>query len=96
MLHQSAVGLDQLKQMSESHAATDEEIAALRGGEGVPAARGPGENFTALNGDLATVYNIVESTDSAPTTQSVAAIAALQSTLQRLQIRLLALSKPVR
>ncbi len=88
MMHQTKVALDDLKTMSDNKSAPEDQVAELRGvgrRRGAPAA---GDNFTSVNGDLSTVYNLIESSDSAPTSQAVAAVATLQGTLKRLQSRL--------
>jgi hypothetical protein len=42
---------------------------------------GPAQNLGKLNGDLATLLDIVEGADAEPTTQTVAATAALEQAL---------------
>ena len=57
-------------------AALDAKLAALEGGGGGRGGRGGanGASFSALNGELATLYGIVEGADAAPTTPALTAI----------------------
>ena len=49
-----------------------------------PPAASPLSDLTALNGDLATAYDVVEGADRAPTTQAVSAVAHLEQRLKAL------------
>ena len=49
-----------------------------------PQAPSPLSDLTALNGDLATAYDVVEGADRAPTTQAVKAVAHLEQRLKAL------------
>jgi len=65
--------------------ALDEKAAALEGGGARASARRSGSddhNLVQLNGELATVFNVIEGPDSAPTTQVVANSGDLDRAIQ--------------
>jgi hypothetical protein len=68
-------------------AALEQRIAAFEGQGGRGGGGGGGPSFAGLNGELASLYNIIEGADVAPTTQAVAAVrdrlAALDTLLTR-------------
>ncbi|HEX9154052.1 MAG TPA: hypothetical protein VF819_00735, partial [Nitrospira sp.] len=69
----------------------DKKAAALEGSSrefNGPGGGGDGEdNLTRLNGELGTVYEIIDSADATPTTQAVASVAELQKSLTSLLAR---------
>jgi hypothetical protein len=70
--------------VADAIAALDAKAAALEGGAGGGrGGRGGGAStsFTALNGELAALYGIVQGSDHAPTTQAIAALTDLKSQL---------------
>jgi hypothetical protein len=62
--------------VAEAVSALDSKVAALEGSGGGRGGRAgaPSASFTSLNGELATLYGIVEGADAAPTSQALAAI----------------------
>jgi len=66
--------------------ALDAKLAALEGGGGGRGGRGSsgGASFAALNGELASLYGIVEGADAAPTMPALAAIADRERALNSL------------
>lgn len=64
--------------------ALDKKVAALEGGarsvEG-PGPEGGQENFSRLNGELAQLLEVIDGSDSTPTTQGVVTVVAIQKTL---------------
>jgi hypothetical protein len=66
--------------------ALDTKAAALEGGAGGRGGRGggPTTSFTALNGELASLYGIVHGADRAPTTQALAALSDVRQQLASL------------
>ncbi len=81
---------DQLKTLKEktgegtvasSLAALDQKVAAIEGAPGGFGSRGGGSGLARLAGEMLSVMNIADDADAAPTTQAVAASAALQKSL---------------
>ena len=83
LIHQSREGLQQVQQVQQVRNAGSQPAEV--------AAPNTAENFTSLNGDLTSLYTLIESSDTAPTSQAIAAVATLQATTKRLQARLAAL-----
>ncbi|MGB7620976.1 MAG: glycoside hydrolase [Terriglobia bacterium] len=79
------------EKLTDTIAALDKKAAALEGTSrefGDPGRRGGGEDdLTRLNGELGTVYEIIESADATPTTQAVAAVAGLQRVVNSLLVQ---------
>ena len=71
--------------LADSIAALDKKAASLEGGRsrGFEAMLQSGgeTNLSRLNGELAGVYEVIEGADATPTTQAVAAVAAVQKNL---------------
>ena len=71
--------------MANAIDALDQKAAALEGGGARASGRHSGSddhNLVQLNGELATVFNVIAGPDSAPTTQAVATAGDLDRALQ--------------
>jgi len=71
--------------LKESLENVGKSVSALDGEsdrQSEPRARGSGENLRSLNGELSQVFEIIQGSDNAPTTQAGAAIDDLQKSLQ--------------
>ncbi len=84
MIHTNFTALQEVKaaRAKSPGAELDQKLAALEGGGG-GGRRGPrgggGEaTLSGLNGDLTSVFELIESSDSTPTTQAAAAVAELE------------------
>ncbi|MBZ5553437.1 MAG: glycoside hydrolase [Acidobacteriia bacterium] len=79
------------EKLADAIAALDKRAAALEGGSREfdgPGTGGEGEdNLTRLNGELGTMFEIIDGADATPTTQAVASVADLQKTLTTLLAR---------
>jgi hypothetical protein len=64
-------------EIADSLVALDTALVSIESG----VRGGPAQNLVKLNADLATLLDIVESADAEPTTQTVAATAALEQSL---------------
>jgi hypothetical protein len=106
MMHQDYEALQQVKAAREqlrrggqpSNAELDQKLAELEGAGGFRRGGGGGEteSFSRLNGELASVYGIIEGADAIPTTQAAAAVSDLQKTLDDLLAKWNALKSQVR
>ena len=95
MMHQDYEALQQVKAARErlknsgqsANGDLDQKLGELQGAEGGRFRRGGAgetENFTRLNGEMVSVYEIIEGADAMPTTQAAAAVSDLQKTLDSL------------
>ncbi|MBZ5538577.1 MAG: glycoside hydrolase, partial [Acidobacteriia bacterium] len=79
------------EKLAEPIAALDKKAAALEGGsresDGPGIGGGGEDNLTRLNGELGTLFEIIDSADAPPTTQAAASVAELQKTLTSLLAR---------
>lgn len=106
MMHQDYEALQQVKAAREQlrrggqplNAELDQKLAELEGAGGFRRGGGGGEteSFSRLNGELASVYGIIEGADATPTTQAAAAVSDLQKTLDDLLAKWNALKGQVR
>ena len=70
--------------VAEGISALDAKAVALEGGGAGGRGGAAGNSFTALNGELGTLYGIIHGSDRAPTTQALAAVADVQRQLTAL------------
>jgi len=69
--------------LAKDVAALDAKLAALAGAAGGFGRGGGGQTLAQLNGALAMLYGMVDSADTAPTSQAVAALAEVQKALEQ-------------
>jgi photosystem II stability/assembly factor-like uncharacterized protein len=79
--------LAKLSTKSKGAEALDRELAALAEGGGEASGGAKAADLTKMNGDLARLYDVVEGTDAAPTTQARAAWGELDTKLTALLAR---------
>ncbi len=95
MLHQDYEALQEVRalraKLKDQNPDLEKQAAALEGvggGRIRGARRGGDANLTTLNGELASVFGVIEGSDTVPTSQAVAAVADLERTLKSLQAAL--------